>query len=144
MRLEHPGAKLPEDLDRVCAHIVVVLDNENPLFAPPGVDAVLPRNLEISGLEPTLLNRCILRSDERSRRFGEPHRNAHGGDPLQRCAVKIGAPDGLDLKIRPTIASASNSCPSRISARTAARRSHSASCAPDTRQPEDASMRPIE
>jgi hypothetical protein len=100
MRLEHPVAKLPEDLDRVCAHIVVVLDNENPLFAPPGVDAVLPRNLEISGLEPRLLNRCILRSDERSRRFGEPHRNAHGGDPLQRCAVKIRAPDGLDLKIQ--------------------------------------------
>jgi hypothetical protein len=64
MRLEHPVAKLLEDLDRVCEPIVVVLDNENPPFAPPAVDAVLSRNLEISELEPRLLNRCILRSDE--------------------------------------------------------------------------------
>ena len=38
--------------------------------------------------------------DERSRGFGEPHRNANGGSPLQGCAVKIGARNGLDFKIQ--------------------------------------------
>src|SRR5580704_17387329 len=35
---------------------------------------------------------------ERSRRFGEPHRNARGRNPPQRRALKVWAPDCLDFK----------------------------------------------
>src|SRR5271157_697879 len=38
MRFKDPVAELPQDLDGIGAHIVVVLDDENTLFAPYAID----------------------------------------------------------------------------------------------------------
>jgi hypothetical protein len=85
-------------------------------------------------------------SEELHRRLGhfrKLDRDTDGDDSLQGSAVNVGTLDAVDLK-NETIASASYSSASRISARTALRRSASAMGASTERHSEDALMRPNE